>query len=221
MILINLLPPDLKRRETSKLVMPEIPIKKTLISLAAGLVVIQVLLSVVALGVAMRASGVKHEIATLSEQLQETKKIKSQTISSQNKLRDIRALTAEKFYWASVLSALTESATKGVWLRSLVLTEGLAATAKRAPPAVKGGGTAKRTDPATAPKTKIVKLEGSVYAPGQETAYIGKFVKALKDHETLKNLFSEIELSNINQRKINEYDVFDFVLFCKFKRDKI
>lgn len=221
MILINLLPPELKRRESSKLVLPEIPIKKTLIYLGAGFLIIQAILSVVTLGVVMRAGGMKREIATLSETLQEIKKAKSQTISSQNKLRDIRSLTAKNFYWASVLNALTESATKGVWLRSLVLTEGLADRPKRTPSTAKAGGAVKKADSPAVSPPKIMKLEGSVYAPGQETAYIGKFVKALKDNEALKNLFSEIELSNINQRKINEYDVFDFVLFCKFKRDKI
>ncbi len=221
MILINLLPPELKRREPSKLVLPEIPIKKTLASLTVGVLVIQALLSVAALGVGMRASGMRREIASLTESLAELKKIKSQTVALQGRMRDIRALTSKKFYWASILSALTESTTKGVWLRSLTLIEGAAEARKTPAPAAKADKKpAKKTE--TAPvSTKIVKLEGSVYAPGQETAYVGRFVKALKDNATLKEVFGEIELSNTNQRKINDYDVFDFVLLCRFKKEKL
>ncbi len=220
MIEINLLPEELRKKESVRIALPDIPIKKTLILFTLGFVVLQLLLSLAALAVALRASGMTHEIEMLTQTLQETKKIKSQTIASLNRLKDIRNLTDKKFYWSSVLDALTDSVTKGIWLRSLTLEEGLAETPKK--PAVSSGSSAsgKKTE-ALSPKTQIMKLEGSVYAPSQETAFIGKFVKALKEHDYLKNLFSEIELSNINQRKISEYDVFDFVLLCKFKRDKI
>ena len=67
----------------------------------------------------------------------------------------------------------------------------------------------------------MLKLEGSVTASGQETAFIGKYVKSLKDNATFTELFRDIELSNINQRKIKEFDVYDFVLICKFRKGKI
>jgi hypothetical protein len=70
-------------------------------------------------------------------------------------------------------------------------------------------------------RSLTLKLDGSVYAAGQETAFIGKFVKSLKENSFFNDLFSQIDLSNISQRKINEYDVYDFTLFCRFKKEKI
>ena len=227
MILINLLPPELRRRETAKIVLPEIPIKKTLITVGLGLVALQILLSLITMGASARASMMRHEIASLTGQLQETKKIKSQTLSALNKLQEIRSLTAKKFYWASILNALTNSITKGVWLRSLSLGEVVIAPRTPPPSAKKTEETFQKKKEAPQKKEpppqiiKTIKLEGSVYAAGQETAFIGKFIKALKENEYFQGLFSDIELSNTNQRKISEYDVFDFVLLCKFKKDKI
>lgn len=220
MILINLLPPELKRKERSKLLLPEIPVKKTLLWTTAGLVGIQTLLSVLALGISLRAIGMKHEIVSLTKDTLETRKMKSETLAAQNRLKDIRQLTTKKFYWATILNALTQSVTKGVWLRSLSVEETFAQAPKKAA-APDRKTTPARKQNAPAQKVTSLRLAGSVYAAGQETAYVGKFVKALKDNEALKELFSAIELSDTNQRKIGEYDVFDFVLLCKFRKDKI
>ena len=60
MILINLLPQELRKKETPKIVMPEIPIKKTLIVIGISLAALQVLLSLAAIFFSMREAGVKH-----------------------------------------------------------------------------------------------------------------------------------------------------------------
>ena len=229
MILINLLPQELRKKETSKIVLPEIPIKKTLIAIGLSLLGLQLLLSFAALFFVWREASIKQEIKLLTAQVQETRKIKSQTVSVLNKLKDIRGLTEKKFYWASLLNAISASLTKGVWLRNLLLGE-IVEEAPRpvAAPVSKAGRVEKTASAGRVEKTpsasqpiRVLRLEGSVVAPGQETAFIGKYVKSLKENAYFTELFRDIELSAINQRKIKEFDVYDFVLFCKFKKGKI
>ena len=84
-----------------------------------------------------------------------------------------------------------------------------------------GAAPANKKEIVATQKVWSLKLEGSAYAPGQETAFIGKFMQALKQDALFSELFDDIQLSNINQRKISNYDVYDFVLVCHFKKDKI
>ena len=56
------------------------------------------------------------------------------------------------------------------------------------------------------PAPRVLYLEGSVVGPGQETAFIGKFIKQLKENPLFAELFEDIRLSTINQRKIKRED---------------
>ena len=217
MILINLLPPELRKKESSKIVLPDIPIKKTLITAAAGVLALQVLLTLAALFFVWRDSAMQSEIDRLSADIKETRSLKSQTVSAQNKLKDIHGLTDKKFYWSSLLNAVSDSITKGVWLRSLSLGE----VPEEAPAAPSAKKSSVKKAPAAGQMTRVLQLEGSVAASGQETAFIGKYVKSLKENAYFSELFRDIELSNINQRKVKDFDVYDFVLLCKFRKDKI
>ena len=223
MILINLLPPELRKTETQKIVLPEIPIKKTLIVSGLSLLALLLLLTAVVGFFTWREATMRHQIDQLTGELQETRRIKTQTKASLEKLQDIRNLTDKKFYWASLLNAVSESMTKGVWLRSLSLDEVMEEAPRRALPVSKPAEGDKKPERKTAPPTavRVLKLEGSVTAAGQETAFIGKYVKSLKENATFSDLFRDVELSNINQRKIKEFDVYDFVLLCKFRKGKI
>jgi len=46
-------------------------------------------------------------------------------------------------------------------------------------------------------------------------------LKQLKDNPMFNNLFQDIKPTNINQRRIKEYDVYDFMMYCKFRKDKL
>ena len=208
MILINLLPAELRRKEAAKIVLPEIPVKKTLWAAAAAVLALQVLMSVAALYFSLRHHWAQHETEVLSSQLGDLRRIKSRTVSMTDKLKEVKALTDKKFRWALVLNELSMTATRGVWLRSLGVEEiTLQKPQKEAPPG----------------KYTVMKLEGSCTGgSGQETALIGKYLKALKDSAYFNELFDKnIDLSNINQRKIGESDIFDFVVQCRFKSEKL
>jgi Tfp pilus assembly protein PilN len=123
MIQINLLPPDMRRKESPKILLPEIPIKKTLVIVAGSIIALQLLLSLAAGVLAFQSGATKAAIEKLSSEVAETRRIKEASVGALNKLKDIRTLTNKKFYWASLLNAITDSVSKGVWLRSLSLDE--------------------------------------------------------------------------------------------------
>lgn len=218
MITINLLPEELRRKETPKVLLPEIPIKKTLIAIGLALVVVQFLLSLLAAVFGLRAGGIRREIRRLSEETRQIQDLKTKTSAAQDKLKIIRSMTQEEFYWASVLNSISESLTKGVWLRSLSLEDVPEDPSKvvKTPPLK----TASKK-PSSVPMTRVLKVDGSVMAPGQETAFIGRYVKSLKEEPYFTGLFMDIRLDGILQRKIKDFDVYDFTLLCKFRKGKI
>ncbi len=216
MITINLLPQELRRKEAPKIVMPEIPIKKTLIIAAIVFFGCQALFTLAAGFVALRTTATTAAMRSLLEKNQDLQQIKSKSEKMQAQIKELKAVTSRNFSWAALLSALSNSVTKGVWLRSLLVEEQEVAAPPPQTPAKPG--------PAKAPpppaRVRVLKLEGSVIASGQETAYIGKFLQSLKQNEMLAGLFDSIELSSMNQRRVKEFDVFDFMILCKFKKDK-
>lgn len=195
MIEINLLPGEFRKKEAIKLVLPEGPIKKGLWFLFAVFLVGQILFTVWAVSQGFEVKRLRVQIAALKLQNRLVLQKKAETTLFMKRMEQIRTMTQRKFHWSLLLNAVSDSMTKGVWLQSL---------SAASPPAPK----------------HVLKLEGSVVSPGQETAFIGRFIKELKDNSYLGNLLESVELSNINQRKIRDYDVYDFTLSCAFKKDK-
>ena len=66
----------------------------------------------------------------------------------------------------------------------------------------------------------MLRIEGSVIGQGQETAYVGKFIKSLKDNEFMSGVLGDVTLSGMNQKKIKDYDVYDFIVLCPVKKDR-
>ena len=237
MILINLLPPELRRKETPKFVLPEIPVQKTLLVLAVVVLTLQILLSIVAVYYSTRYKIVQHETAKVSAKLENVRQAKKKISVAGKKMQDIRTLTEKKFKWALILNEVSMTATRGIWLRMLSVEEisvpkpakDIAAPKKKSPeqktdPKKEAGkpiSTKKRA--ADMETFKVMKLEGSCSGgAGQETALIGKYLKSLRDNVYFRELFGDgIDLSEMNQRKMGEADVFDFTVYCRFKKVKI
>lgn len=195
MIEINLLPEELRRKEPSRIVLPDIPIKKTLVWAVGVFAGFQILLLGLVFYQKAELFGVRRQVQTLGAANKDITLEKSQTLAVQTKLKQVQALVSRKFSWTLLLNAISDSMTKGVWLRTLGVES-------------------------VAQKGRVLKIEGSVAGPGQETALIGKFIKELKGQPLLSDLFAEIELSTMNQKKIKEFDVYDFTLVCTFKKEK-
>ena len=208
MIEINLLPEELRKKEKVALDLPEIPVFKILWVILAIVVSAQILLSIFAVYQTMELIQVKKGVETLAKENREISVRKAETVAMSVQLKEIQALTERKFLWSVLLNAMSDSMTKGVWLRSLSVTTVAADDA----------GLRKK---GSAPKGRTLNLEGSVIGSGQETAIIGKFIKQLKETPQFGELFEDIKLSAINQKKIKDYDVYDFVLIGIFKKEKL
>lgn len=214
MIKINLLPPEHRRKEHIKISLPDMPIGKILAGLFAVFFVAQVFFSGYAVYEHVRVAKVADEIARLTEENRSIAKQKTDIAALNNRLKEIDSLTARRFFWCNLLNSVSDSTTKGVWLTSLSLeSQDIAA-----PPPPKSSS---KAPPPKPKKAYFLRLEGSVVGEGQETAYIGKFIKELKDNPDLGKLFDDVKLSTINQKKIRDVDVYDFVLLCVFKPEKI
>lgn len=210
MIQINLLPAEFRKKESVKLVLPEIPIQKTL---TIGLGVFfgaQILISAFAGYEKLELGFLRKEVASLDAELKTVTARKAETAFLERRLKEAGGVAKRKFAWSSLLNELSASTTKGVWLRDFSVQEGQESQVVKK----------KEGKNAAAAKVRYLKLEGSAIGPGQEMAFIGKFLKSLKENARLSALFGEIEVSSINQRKIKEYDVADFTMIFVFKKDK-
>jgi hypothetical protein len=243
MIEINLLPEELRKKETVKISLP-MPDKKTVMLAVSAFFGLQVILIGLTMIQRMELSLVKAEVAKLQASGKELSAQKNEIATMKERMKQIRSLTQRKYYWASLLDAFTHSMTKGVWLRSIGVAEdaapkkGAAAAVKnkesakpapvkkenkKAAAAKKPAGKNAKPEAAVetpAASTKSLKIEGSVVAPGHETAYIGRFIKSLKENPMMNTVFTDVELAGMNQKKIKEYDIYDFTLMCHYKREK-
>lgn len=209
MIQINLLPEEMRKKERIRLSLPEVPMRKALIVFFSVLFAIQVSLSIFALAQKDRIGQIKKELVALKAQNTDITLRKAETAFTRARFKEISALTGRDFFWTKLLNDLSDSATKGIWLTNLSLEE-IAAP--------------QTMDPAQKPRrnesramVKVLRIDGSAVGQGQETAFIGKFIKELKENPSLREIFQDVKLSNINQKKIREADVYDFSLSCIFR----
>ena len=217
MIEISLLPEELRKKERIKVAMPEIPIKKTLFISLGVLVSFQLLFTLFTFFLYTQEISLTKNVVSLKESSKDVIAQKEEAEAIYNRLKEIRSVVSRKFYWSELLSSVSNSATKGVWLRNLSVTD--------QGPKPSGSDKAS-TEPQSSDKDKkaakdmYLVLEGSAVGQGQETAFIGKYLKQLKETPYFTELFSEIKPNNINQRRFKDFDVYDFTIHCKFRKEK-
>ena len=214
MIEINLLPEHLRKKETVRFELPDLPTLRNIILGVAVFFILQVLIVFFALYQQFEVSNVTHETLLLKEEIKDTLLFKSETEETNTKLKQIARATHRSFTWAALLNEITASTTKGVWLRELSQVD------------MEVAELASKTKDAkllanTPQKVRCLRLTGSAVGQGQETAYIGKFVKQIKENPHFLALFSRIELTDINQRKIKDFDAYDFEIICVFKKEMV
>lgn len=215
MIEINLLPEEMRVSDTGGR-FPKISAKRAIGLSIAAFVVLQVIMTVFSVLMQLESMRVKSELAKLQKEYVVLIQRKNEIRVLKARLKQIGQMTARPFYWAKFMNELSDSVTKGVWLRQLTITETDASSALSKVAQAAQSATAK-----AAGKAYYLKLEGSDVAKGQETASIGKFMKELKSNALFIELFESIELSTINQRKIKDIDVYDFSLVGAFKKGKM
>lgn len=232
MIEINLLPPELRKKEVTRFALPNILNRQFMIRSLLVFAGVHVLLGGLVAVQTLYHGHLKREVAALKTSSQEIIRQKSEIKTGKERMSRLGQMTQRNFSWTRLLNALSNGVPKGLWLRSFKVTEEMRALPQQDAKA------AKSKSSETSPKTKeekkkkekpkqekeekvnALKLEGSVVGNGQETATISRFIKALKEDPYFGSLFDEIEFFNITQRKIKSFDVYDFTIVCVFKKGK-
>lgn len=210
MIEINLLPSEHRKKEHTRLALPsDLPAGKIVLMALGGIFAVQLLVSGYAFFQTSRLSQVSIEIEKLKIENKEITEQKNEIVAMKVRAQEVDTLSVRPFFWSNLLSAISDSTLKGIWLNDLSIGEG------PAPEAV--GASQSGSDTAT---VRYLRIEGSAVGQGDETASIGRFITELKQNPQLAELFDDVRLSNINQRKIREFDVYDFMLVCVFKKGK-
>ncbi len=194
MIEINLLPEELRKKEERVNPFAELPVKRGAIMFVIGFFGIQLLATVGAFYLKTHYTWVKAEVVKLRETNKEILAQKAETASIKKKTEKGDLCAKRSFYWSMLLNALSDSATKGVWLRNFSVDR--------------------------ESKVHHLLLEGSVVGKGEETALAGKFIKELKSNPMFDEMFDEIELSTFNQTRIKDVDVYNFRIVCNSKKGK-
>lgn len=190
MIGINLLPPELRKKEPSF----KMPIPKEMLILFGGAAIsVLVLIHLLLIG-ALAAKKVKYLGLNMEWQkiLPEKNKIdalKNEQKEITEKIKSIEKLTKKgRISWAKKLNIVSDAVPQGVWIRLINFTG------------------------------KELTIEGSsVSLRGEEVILVNKFASALKNNADFYSDFKDLEVSSIRRRQIKSAEVADFVLVATFR----
>ncbi|MBM3251996.1 MAG: PilN domain-containing protein [Candidatus Omnitrophica bacterium] len=190
MIEINLLPPQLRKKEpVFKLAIP----RETLYLVGGAILAILIFIHIILIGAltvrSIRYSNLnriwqgllpdKEKIDALNK---EQKKISERTNS-------IAKLTKKgRVSWAKKLNMISDVVPQGVWLRRIEFTG-----------------------------TELIIEGSSVSLKGEEVILVNRFSSALKNNKDFYSDFKDMELDSIKQRQIKNMEVADFILVTKLK----
>lgn len=222
MIEINLLPDEFRRKDRFKVGVPDLPYVKILVAGGAVLLLLQLALAAFAVYQHFELSAVRAEAQRAGLENQAIDRQKEELAALKREILRVDALTQRRVHWSRMLHELTQTMTKGIWLRTLSIVDVYEASTgpEVSSAARKPGGKSRRESAKPEGRSVLtLRLEGSAVGQGQETALIGKYIKEMKENTLFADVFEDIQLVNINQRKIKEYDVYDFVLQCRFRRE--
>ncbi|MCM8761599.1 MAG: hypothetical protein NC933_05665, partial [Candidatus Omnitrophica bacterium] len=122
MIQINLLPPELKKKELpfadiklSELNLQNLPVFNIVMVVAAGVVAIQLTLFTIGMAGAMRLNVINKKYAEIMPAKKEVEAIKVKVDDINKRSAAIDELMSRRFDWAKKLNALSDSVTQGIW----------------------------------------------------------------------------------------------------------
>ncbi len=190
MIEINLLPPELRKKEANfKLPIP----KETLVFFGGAVMAVLVLIHLFLMG-ALAAKKVKYLGLNMEWQKILPEKNKIDVLMSEQKeiaekIKSIDKLTKKgRISWAKKLNIISDVLSQGVWVR-LINFSG-----------------------------KELTIEGSsVSLRGEEVVLVNKFASALKNNAGFYSDFKDLEVSSIKRRQIKNIEVVDFALVATFR----
>jgi len=217
MIEINLLPEDLRKKESSlkkidiaSVILSNLSFAKFAVIVCAVLIAMHSILFVVGLAGKAKLSSLTKQSGLLGDKEKEALALKLNADVINRKKTAIDELMVKSFDWAKKLNDLSDSMTTGIWLSDLTYDEKVTEIT---------GGMAGPADGKRVMKYMVI--SGYASSRGEEgTASIGKFIKSLKNNAGFYGDFSDIELGSIRRDKIEGQDVMNFKITCLFEEAK-
>lgn len=228
MIEINLLPPEMKRKEPmfKPIEFGEFDIRSlplVNIAIATGIILLSVHLLLFVTGIysKSRAFKLSKQYNSILPQKNEAANLKAQIDLINKKVAAIDELMVRRFSWAKKLNDLSDSVTPGIWLSNLEYDEKFGERSiQLISKPVNGKGKAPAAKKATEKvMSRYLVISGYASSMGEQgTALIGKFIQSLKDNPGFYSDFSDIELGSIKSERMQDQEVMSFKLTCMFKQ---
>lgn len=187
MILINLLPPEIRPKEKHPVDLSAIPLTKFFVMGLAVILSLQILSGLTLKSQSRSLKHLEHQWAQVLPIKIEMDRLKELLKNTRKRVDLLQEMMKRDILWSAKLNQLSDSLTQGIWLRRLSMDE------------------------------RDLKIDGSVAAQGQETAFTGRFIAALKNNAAFMESFDEIELLTLDQKQSQDNNVFNFTLICRFK----
>jgi hypothetical protein len=212
MIEINLLPDELKKKESpfANLSLPvfnmqKLPVLSIAAAFAGLLVVVQVLVIAMSIYSKVTLNELEKKYADITPKKREADALKAKSDAITKRVNTIDELMGKRFSWAMKLNALSDSMSPGIWLSELEYDERPLANLK----AAKGK--------ASGMPGRLL-MNGFAAGSGEQgLALIGKFITSLKENEAFYSDFSDIELIASKSDKAEGQEVMNFRIGCVFK----
>jgi len=192
MIEINLLPKD-QRKKRVKLEMPQVKYTPFIIGFVALIVAAQVFLSVSLAAKRSALQALEKKQGAIGPEAREAVGINRQIRALQGKANAIGNVKRDRMLWSKKLNRLSDLVTPGMWFTNLSLGKG--------------------------EDGRYLSIKGHISSfLKDETAVIGRFMKALKEDKPFSKGFEEIRLEAMQQKKMKDVEVMSFSINCYFKK---
>ncbi len=193
MIEINLLPEELRRKKTEPLFNLNIDAEKFKFWLGGGVIAILVLIIVVFVaGSFIRKAQIKGLLARekgFSGRIAQIDEINKEITELRSKMAVLDQLTKRKFAWSEKLNQLSDLVLPGIWFTRVY------------------------TD-----NENRIMIEGSVVSKSEEAmAFVGKFMKNIKDNQQFFVDFKNIKLESVQRGDNADADIVDFKIALYFQ----
>lgn len=226
MITINLLPEELRAKESS-LAQFKIDFKgnarlfkNVAISAVAVLIVTHIVLFFIGARSSSLSGGLERKYSRLLPEKKEYESLKVEADIANGKAKAIDGLLANRFSWAGKLNELSDCVPQGIWLTDLSYDEKTSQIAVQVPVSSMRSGVKKEITKTETKEAVLRYLNISGYATSmgeQGTALVGKFIAQMKESAAFFADFSEIKLESIKSEKVLEQEAMSFKITCQFK----
>lgn len=206
MLKINLLSPELRRKEKRKVVVFEAT-KTLLILIIAGEIIAFISLytffNMQVNAKKKKLNEINAEIARLEIEVKEVESKEEEARELEKRIQVIDQLMFSRLSWARRLNEISNLVPDNIWLTSLSLSQSTVSSP--------GGG-------ASVTKNVLVLRGKALALPGERAVnLIGVFMNNLKFNPSFFENFSDIEFIGTTSEKSGEKEVVGFELRCIFK----